>query len=302
MRKDLDAAYNNAIMATFAPIQAFSGPMPKLSNPQDGVERPWLVGTPGPQTPERVSRTQPPQAQPPQTQPTQAQRRETARTAPSYSRRASPAPSFSDSELEGLVEDVPASFSDADLLKMNVEELRKSYAPQEEETGFFTLGIEDRLLRYYVKAYLVFALFELAMRLSLGGDWVGAMESFNHYSIILPTFYVDRMEHPSLAAAISMSPPSTLMWIVSSFVSIAYLFCCSLPMPIVTRFFILGQPPENGAAHWTFAFLSIVAAVALYSLTGFLFRFLPLSCAGSGMNLAFIAPSLCLGTMRYEGY
>jgi hypothetical protein len=333
MRKELDLAYNNAIMATFAPIQAFSGPIPKLPTPQDGVARPWLTETPEPQAhrpqprptetfvqthiqPQVQPRPQPVQTPPqPQAQQLQSQQIQPqqmpplepslqarpAETAPSYSRQTSPAWSSSNSipELEGLVEEVPVSFSDAELLNMNVEELRNSYAPQEGEDEFFTLGIEDRLLRSYVKAYLVFALFDLFMRLSLGGAWVGAMPSFNHYSIILEP--MSPQIRPSLAAAIAMSPPSTLMWILSAFTSTAYLFCCSFPMPIVTRFFILGQPPENGATHWMLAFLSIVAALGLYSLTGFLFRFFPPVLAGAGMNLAFIAPPLCVVTMRYEG-
>jgi hypothetical protein len=144
---------------------------------------------------------------------------------------------------------------------------------------FFTLGIQDKLLRYYVKAYLAFTLFDLFMRLSLGMAWVG-------------------MSIPETLAA---APPSTFMSVAASFVSMFYLFCCSLPMPIVTRFFVLGQPPEKGATRWMLAALSIAAAIALYSLTGFLFRFLPAGWAGSGTNLIFVAPPLCLATLRCEG-
>jgi hypothetical protein len=289
--KELDTAYNNAIMATFAPIQAFSGPMPKLATPQDGMARPWLAGTPQTETAQQSQQApQPQQIQQPRPQPVEA-----ASPAPPV-RPQQVSPSFVDPELEGLVEEVPVSFSDKDLLNMDISELRQSYVLQEKEPESFTLGIQDRLLRYYVKAYLVFAFFELIMRLSLGAKWVGALNSFNHYSIILET-----MENMSLVEAISESSPSVLTWIVSAFVSTAYLFCCSLPMPIVTRFFILGRPPENSAAQGTFALLSLVVALVLYLLTGFLFRFLPLSWAGCGMSLAFIAPTLCWGTMRYEG-
>ena len=181
------------------------------------------------------------------------------------------------------------SFSDAQLLNMDIQDLRESYAPQKKESVFFTLGIEDKLLRYYVKAYLAFTLFDLLMRLSLGMAWVGMSGVLNHYSASLSL--------PETLAA----PPSMFMSVAASFVSMLYLFCCSLPMPIVTRFFILGQPPEKGAVRWMCVFLSIAAALALYSLTGFLFRFLPADWAGSGTSLVFIAPPLCLVTLRYEG-
>jgi hypothetical protein len=215
------------------------------------------------------------------------------------------APSFSDPELEGLVEEVFVSVSDKDLLNMDISELRQNYVLQEKEPESFTLGIQDRLLRYYVKAYLVFAFFELIMRLSLGAKWVGALNSFNHYSIVRSSMLREATMGVEIsfmeALSSAMSSTSILMWIVSAFVSTAYLFCCSLPMPIVTRFFILGRPAENSAAQGTFALLSLVVAFVLYLLTGFLFRFLPLSWDSCGMSLAFIAPALCWGTMRYEG-
>ncbi|MDR1379040.1 MAG: J domain-containing protein [Synergistaceae bacterium] len=297
--KELDTAYDNAIMATFVPIQAFSGPMPKIATPQDGVAKPWLAETPHEPSQAQVNQKSaeiqtPVQPAPPQVQVRlqEASLLQTSVEAPSQTQPAKVAPSFpsqqipsffSDPELEGLVEEVPASFSDAELLNMDITQLRQSYAPQEqeEENEFFTLGIQDRLLRYYVKSYLLFAFFELIMRLSLGAKWVGALD----------------ME---FMKKIVMSSPSTLTWIVSAFISTTRLFCCALPLPIVTRFFFLAQPAENNATHGMLVFLSLVAAIGLYFLTGFLFEFLPISWDGTGMNFAFIAPVLCWGTMRYE--
>ena len=272
--KELDKAYDQAIMATFAPIRAFAAPLPPLPRPEA-------------QRPKEPLRAQPPVRPEPTVQPQSAPRasydppQETAPIQSSYqpSSRSSSGAALTDSELRGLVEEVPVSFSDAQLLNMDIQDLRESYAPQKKESVFFTLGIEDKLLRYYVKAYLAFTLFYLLMRLSLGMAWVGMSGVLNHYSV----------------------PPSMFMSVAASFVSMFYLFCCSLPMPIVTRFFILGQPPEKGAVRWMCVFLSIAAALALYSLTGFLFRFLPADWAGSGTSLVFIAPPLCLVTLRYEG-
>jgi hypothetical protein len=209
---------------------------------------------------------------------------------PSYrsSYRPSPqAPSSVESEFRGLVEEVPVSFSDAQLLEMNIQDLREN-APKK-ESSFFTLGIEDKLLRFYVKTYLAFSFFDLLMRLLLGMEWVGMSSVFSHYSV-------------PLGEALKATPsPPFFMSVLASFISMLYLFCCSLPMPIVTRFFIMGQPPENGVTRWILVLLSVGTALALYSLTGFLFHFLPADWAGSGTSLIFIAPTLCLVTVRYEG-
>ncbi|MDR1376034.1 MAG: J domain-containing protein [Synergistaceae bacterium] len=211
-------------------------------------------------------------------------------------------PSVTDSALRGLVEEIPVSLSDAQLLSMDAQglkEMRESYAPRKKESAFSTWGIEDRLLRYYAKTYVAYVVFDLLMRASLGMMWVGMSGVFNHYSVLLK-----EMAPPgaSLAETLSMMPsPPLFMSIIASFVSTAYLFLCSLPMPIVTRFFILGQPAEKGAVRWMVVFLSIAAALVLYSLTGFLFRLLPADWAGSGVGLIFVAPALCLATVRYEG-
>jgi hypothetical protein len=298
--KELDKAYDQAIMATFAPIRAFADPLPPLPRPsvpqnktkpkqaQPSVSfEPEVPGHPQAQSAPSVSYEPP--------------RKTTLQSSPPYQSSYRPLPeSFSeDSDFRGLVEEVPVSFSDAQLLDMDIQDLRESYAPHKEESVFFTLGIQDRLLRFYVKTYLAFVLFDLLMRVSLGTAWVAMSGALNHYSAFLMEIAPPRA---TLAETLATMPPTPLfMSAVASFISMFYLFCCSLPMPIVTRFFILGQPPEKGATRWMLAFLSIAVALILYSLTGFLFRFLPADWGGSGMNLIFVAPPLCLATMHYQG-
>jgi hypothetical protein len=69
-------------------------------------------------------------------------------------------------------------------------------------------------------------------------------------------------------------------------------------MPFATRFFLLGQPPDKSAMNWALTFLSIVSAFVLRWLTS---RFLPGNVVGSGMSLAIVSLSLCIGTLRYAG-
>jgi hypothetical protein len=289
--KELDKAYDQAIMATFAPIRAFSAPLsplPRSDAPKNKTE-PRQAQPPASFEPKAQQPSSPAPHEPPRTATTQS----------SYQSSYQLLPEEPDSGFRGLVEEVPVSFSDAQLLHMDIQDLRESYVPHKKESVFFTLGIEDRLLRFYVKTYLAFVLFDLIMRAALGMAWVGMSSVFNHYSAILK----DAAPSGAVLAETlaSVPPPPLFMSVLASFISMFYLFCCSLPMPIVTRFFILGQPPEKGAARWTLAFLSLIVALVLYSLTGFLFHFLPADWAGSGTSLIFIAPPLCLATMRYEG-
>ncbi|MDR1978576.1 MAG: J domain-containing protein [Synergistaceae bacterium] len=301
--KELDKAHDNAIMATFAPIRAFSDPLPPLPRPpapQNKTEprqaQPQIQPQPQIQQARFESKIQA-QVRPQPASPVSHDSSREATSARSY--RPSSESSLEGSELRGLVEEVPVSFSDAQLLQMDIQDLRESYAPKKEESAFLTLGIEDKLLRYYVKAYLGFALLDLFMRLALGMAWVGMSETFNHYAAFLKA---TMPSDSSFVQALKSAPsPSLFVSIAASLISMAYLFFCSLPMPIVARFFILGQPPEKGVTRWALAFTSIVVALGLYSLTGFLFRFLPAAWAGSGTSLIFIAPPLCLVTMRYEG-
>jgi hypothetical protein len=281
--KELDKAYDHAIAATFAPIRAFSAPQ----NTAEPRQQPPVRLEP------KIQQVESRYVSPTSYEPLQ----EAAPIQSSY--RPLSGPSLTDSALRGLVEEVPVAFSDAQLLNLNVQDLRESYAPQKKESAFFTWGIKDRLLRYYVKTYVTFMLCDLLMRASLGMAWVGMSGVFNHYSALLKEMAPSGV---SLAETLAAAPsPSLFMSVIASFVSVAYLFLCSLPMPIVTRFFILGQPPEKGAMRWILVFLSIAAALVLYSLTGFLFRFLPADWAGSGMSLVFVAPTLCIVTIRYEG-
>jgi hypothetical protein len=286
MQKELDKAYNEAIMATFVPIQAFSAhsasaartTTPTGGNVPQGKERSKEAN---------VNTLPPPSFSPQGMSPIRS----------SYVGQTGRAPMSA--SLESLVEEVPVSFSDAQLLNMDIGELRETYMPQKTESTFFTFGIEDRLLRYYVKTYLAFTILDWIMRLSLGTVWTGGADIFNHYirhlEAVLP-------EGATIADALtSTPPPSFIMVTLTSIISMAYLFFCSLPMPIVTRFLILGQPAEKGTMQWMLCFLAICAAFVLYKLTGFLFWLLPAVWAGSGVNLVFITPALCLPTLKYEG-
>jgi hypothetical protein len=285
MQKELDKAYNEAIMATFAPIRASAhSATARAAIPTGGNV---------PQSKEANAGALPPLSFSPQ---------ETSQDMlPIRSSYAGQTGGTSKNvPLESLVEEIPVSFSDAQLLSMDIGELRGNYMPQKPESAFLTLGIEDKLLRYYVKTYLAFTLLDWIMRMSFGSLWVGGAGVFNHYISHLAS---SLPEGAQLADALkSTPPPSFIMATLTSIISMAYLFFCSLPMPIVTRFFILGQPAEKGTMRWMLCFLAICAAFVLYKLTGFLFWLLPAAWAGSGINLVFITPALCLPTLKYEGY
>ena len=263
--QELDRAYNEALMASFAPIRAFSDAPPKTPQPHPV--------SPAEEAPMDV----PPEES-------------LAFVRSSY---VPPRPAAGD--LKGLVEEAPISFSDAQLLNMDVGALRESASLGEEEPGVLTFGIQDPLARFYVRAYLGFAFFDLVMTLLLGAVWRGMSGRY-------VAFVSEAMPNLPLVQALVGNRPSLLMSIVTPFLSTLYLFFCSLPMPIVTRFFVMGQPTENGTARWMLTFASIVAAYAIYALTGFLFQLLPPAWAGSSTSLFFIAPALCLVTIRYQGF
>ncbi|MDR2523320.1 MAG: J domain-containing protein [Synergistaceae bacterium] len=261
--QELDRAYNEALMASFAPIRAFSAAPPKTPQPHP-VSPVEEVGIP----PESLAFVRSSYVPPP---------RPAAR------------------DLKGLVEEAPISFSDAQLLNMDVGALRESASLGEEEPGVLTFGIQDPLARFYVRAYLGFAFFDLVMTLLLGAVWRGMSGRY-------VAFVSEAMPNLSLVQALVENRPSLLMSIVTPFFSTLYLFFCSLPMPVVTRFFVMGQPTENGTARWMLTFASIMAAYAIYALTGFLFQLLPPAWAGSSASLFFVAPALCLVTIRYQGF
>jgi hypothetical protein len=253
MQKELDKAYSDAVMATFAPIKAFTvSPPPPAPEPS------------GPAAP-------------------------------------SQAEVFSD-----LVEEAPASFSDEQLLNMDIGQLRESAFTQNESV-LFTWGIEDRLLRRYVKTYAGFVILDLIVNFALGG-----YASFS----ITNALYMNQMNRAASAlrnvdaykgmaqqltdAAQQMKPDavqdSVLVSILKSFVTTAYHFLCSLPMPIATRFFIMGRPADTIPMRWSLYSFSVAAAVILYSLSGWLIG----SWAGSVMPLAFVCVTISATTLKYE--
>ena len=293
-QQELDRAYNDARMATFAPIHAFSpsSPLPPLATGKQQSPQPQVQATPA--QPE-------PQAPFPQPQFIQPQQEATVQAAPvqaepvqyPYAPEA-PQPTYQSTytgsyaggsvaeEIQGLVEEVPVSFSDAELMNMDVSALRESYMPHiqddDEETGLLiSMGIENKLLRYYVKTYIAAVIFDMAMRLLLGTKWVMLTESVKPEQI------------PHTPVFLS---------IMFAFVSIVYCFICVLPTPFAARFFILGQPPDKNSTMWVLFSLGIVFALLLRWLTG---RFLPINIVGSAISFTLAAMALNVGTLRYDG-
>ena len=266
--KELDKAYNDAIMATFAPIRAFT------------VE--------SPERPETESM-----------------------------------PDKAAENLGGLVEEVSVSFSDKQLLDMDIGHMRDSYESSQKESLLFTWGIKDRLLRRYVMIYVGFVVLNLMVTFTLGESASFSIEGLwsRHYAgqmgrmaeVLRDAGAVSTMD-PSIArqfadvaqqmteAAQQMTPaaatpPSLLMSILMAFVTTCYYFLCSLPMPIITRFFVMGQPPSGAVTRWVLYSFSMTAAVILHSLTGWLMG----NWAGSALTLAIVAALLCSVTVQYDG-
>ena len=253
-QQELDSAYNDAIMATFAPIRAFASPLPPLimkkNNPPPDVQ-----AAPAQVTPVQAAPVQPAPVQdiPAQPEPVQPQTQMAATSMP---------------------------FSDEQIMNMDVSEI-KIYIPQDENedddarTPF--LGIEDKLLRHYVKTYLAVVVFDMVMRLLFGPRWLVFTE-------VISAEYI---------------PTTPLILLIPlAFVSIAYCFICSLPVPFAARFFVIGHPPDKDAVTWSLFFISIAFAFLLHWMTG---RILPYNVTGSSASLIIVAGSLSLKTLQYEG-
>ena len=172
-------------------------------------------------------------------------------------------------------------FTDAELIKMDVSELRENYISQlqdeNDDAEVFFLGIENKLLCFYVKTYIVMVIFDVIMRLWVGPGWLTLTGIPNP----------DQM---------SASTPAFLS-VLFTFISIVYCFVCVLPMPFAARFFILGQPPDKRSVLWGLFSLGIICAFLLRRLGGLL---LPLNVTGSAISFTIAAMALCLGTLRYN--
>ena len=255
--KELDKAYNDAIMATFAPIKAFA------------VSTPLPILEPSAKRPENVS--------------------------------------GKEAEIIGdLVTEAPVSFSDEQLLNMDIGELRESYASPQRSV-LFTWGIEDRLLRSYVMAYVGFVILDLFVNLALGGyasfsiPNALAARQLNRAANVLSHVgaYKDiaqELRDASQQMNPNSTPPSVLVSILRSFVITAFYFFCALPMPIITRFFIVGASVKSLAARWSLYSFSVAIAVVLFHLTGWLFGNWSLSV----VPLAFVTLVLSATTLKYE--
>ncbi|MCL2009374.1 MAG: hypothetical protein FWG71_02360 [Synergistaceae bacterium] len=249
--RELDDAYNEAIMATFMPIRAFSSPLPPL--------------TTGKKIPP-VTQPLPVQSAPIQAVPVQA--------AP-----VQPQPQIT--PVQHIQAPESMSFTDNDLMNMDVSAIRESYMGRmqdtDEEAESFTLGIENRLARYYVKTCIAVLVFDMLMRLLIGPKWL------------------------VLTAIISPGQiPSTpvLLLLILSFVSIAYCFLCALPMPLTMRYVILGQPPDKNSVMWMQFFMCVLFAFLARRLTAY---FLPFNVTGSAISFSIAAMALSFGTLRYDG-
>ena len=90
----------------------------------------------------------------------------------------------------------------------------------------------------------------------------------------------------------SAAPPSILIAILMVFVATAYYFFCALPAPLIIRFLIMGEPASGVA----FYIVSASTASLLFSLTSWLLGVW----AGSMSMLPFVAILLCAVTIKYE--
>ncbi|MDR1731139.1 MAG: J domain-containing protein [Synergistaceae bacterium] len=289
MQKKLDQAYNDAIMATFAPIRAFSAP-PASSAPA-APARPAASG-PVPPSPPRPAAPRPFGAHDGGGSFTAAPVRSSWTPPP----KAGP-------ELEGLVEEVPVAFSDEDLLKMDISQLREAYMPSSgSSSSYFTLGIEDPLLRSYVWMFISFTLFDFLMRILMGNAWGGVSGLVNNFSGVMNAMG-GSMPAGMAATAPPPPPPSAIWSLITSIVSMLYLFACSLVVPVAVRFFVVGEPmgSDKRMIRILMDIASIAAARLIMVPAGLLFLLLPAEWAGSSWNLIFVTPLLCEVTLKYGG-
>ena len=308
-QQELEIAYNEAVMATFAPIRAFSSPLPPLetqkkAQPQASVGTPLPQPDPQPQASVDAPLPQPdsqplpvpeiPDPQPPLSagaplpQPdskphltpefTQPQGFEQSTFQSEYKSHTGASIS---QEARKPVEDTPVRFSDAQLISMDVSELRESYVSQvqdeNEEAGPPFLGIENKLQRNYVIIYIGVVVFDIIMRLLVGPAW-----------LVLIT----------VPSPEQMLPTPMPLSIIFAFLSIIYCFICAIPAPFAARFFILQQPPDKNSTMWALFFLGIVGASLLRWLGGL---FLPLNISGSVVSFVLVVMSVNFVTLRYEG-
>jgi len=289
-QQELDSAYNDAIMATFAPIRAFASPLPPLitgKNSQPDVQAAPVRVMPvqdmavqtTPVQPAPVHQDIPVESAPVQAMPVESQaqiqiqpQRETPETE-----ATSPLPPPVRPQTQGPTASLP--FSDEQIMNMDVSEI-KNYIPQneDEDAGTPFLGIEDKLLRHYAKTYIAVVVFDMLMRFIFGPRWLVFTE---------------------VVSAEYMPTTPLILLIPLAFVSIAFCFICSLPVPFAARFFIIGHPPEKNSITWSLFFISIVAALLLHWMIGYFSTLY--SITGSSASLIIVASAVSLKTLQYEG-
>ncbi|MDR3265601.1 MAG: J domain-containing protein [Synergistaceae bacterium] len=290
MQKKLEQAYDEAIMASFAPIRATSPPSRPAPAPSPQIPRQEAPR-------QEALRQEIPQQEIPKMQvprkPNAAPRDVSTEGAPL---RSSWTPTSRGPELDGLVEEVPVALSDEDLLKMDISQLRETYVtPPKEPSPLFTLGIEDPLLRTIAWMFLSFTLLDFLMRVMMGGTWANMSGFFR-----LASGMGDFMNGGAVVTGAPPPAPSVLWSLITSIVSMGYIFACSLVMPIAVRFFLLGEPMAGRMR--IFADVASIAAAAIVMLpVGLIFKILPAEWAGSDLNLFFVTPAICEAILKYGG-
>jgi len=295
MLKELDRAYNDAIMATFAPVKAFSPASKQIS-----------VQTKAPA-------------------PIQAPAQTAVHSALGKFTEGSEAAEG----LDDLVDEVPVSFTDEQLLRMDAEQLRGSYDHFQQESVLLTWGIKNKLSRRYVMIYAAFVVLGLFITI-LGGPSSHAVMSTSQS--VFSDLSATQAEHSaellhSIASAHShlnidpasaqqiteaaeqlrgtaqqsrqaaeqtrpAAPPTMSVALLMVFLTTGYYFLCALPAPVIIRFFIMGEA-TSGRIFYIF---SVLSASMLHFLTARLLG----PWAGSTLTLSFVAILLCTATITYE--
>lgn len=288
MQKKLEQAYDEAIMASFAPIRASGTP---AARPTPSVQ-PVLPRTPA--TPPPVQQKELPR------EPQAAPRPTLSSDVPANAApvRSTWVPPSRTPELDGLVEEVPVALSDEDLLNMDISQLRETYVtPPQKTSSLFTLGIEDPLLRSCAWMFLSFTFLDFLMRVTTGATW-GDMSGV--INLLLGARNLASEGVAAVAKAAPPPAPSVIWSLITSVVSMIYIFACSLVMPIGIRFFLLGEP-MTGKTRILADVASIAAASIVMMPMGLIFKILPAEWAGSALNLYFVTPAICEVILKYDG-
>jgi len=220
--KELDAAYNEAIMATFAPVKGSAVSSLSIDKRQEQENTAGKAG--------------------------------------------------------GKADEIPAALPDNRLLYMDAGQLEEDYDPFKNEPLFLTWGIRNTLLRRYVMIYAAFVILGLLI-FALGGP-------------PYPNEVIGAAANLDAGAPMVAPMVPTVLAVLMVFVATGYYFLCALPVPIIIRFMLMGEP-LRGIMIYMF---SVLSALVLYTATAWLLG----DWAGSHPMLAFVSAILCAVTIMYE--